>query len=460
MTLIEMVISVSIIATVFLSLGLVLGGALHAYSTARLRSAFIEIANGEIETVRSHAFTNVGVHPSDPNYAAAYPGGKFEGRDAVAIASSALPAESVVTTSPVEDITLPFTIRRWITWTDPAGGIGHVLKKITVEVEWTDRGKARTFRLVSLRYPGGLGVGSTPNHAPEASFTATPSTTTQGLPVSLDGTASFDPDGDALTYEWNFGDGQTLSGSASTSHIYASAGTFTAQLTVDDGKGGTHTAIKDISVTSTSGNAPPTAAFTFAPASGVAPLTVNVDGAGSTDPNGEGDIASYIWDWGDGSPPESGISANHIYGSAGTFSIVLTVTDHGGLFDTQSNSIVVTSLQCDVTDGYLKNPESNPVINDVKVDGSGKPDSRFFAFFATSNSACTTLTAKISHSDGSLTVPLVLQSTAGGIKSWKGTGSVGGSHRFALGINQTGEIFGPRSGPSDEMFSFSFNVHR
>lgn len=52
--------------------------------------------------------------------------------------------------------------------------------------------------------------------------------------ISFDGSGSSDPDGDALTYSWTFGDGGTASG-ALPAHSYAAAGIYNACLTVNDG---------------------------------------------------------------------------------------------------------------------------------------------------------------------------------------------------------------------------------
>ena len=83
-------------------------------------------------------------------------------------------------------------------------------------------------------------------------------------------------------------------------------------------------------------NVPPVASFLYT----AAELKVNFDASGSTDPNG--DILTYSWDFGDGQQG-SGKDVQHGYSSAGSFEIVLTVTDPGGLnaVTSQSAALVV-----------------------------------------------------------------------------------------------------------------------
>lgn len=56
--------------------------------------------------------------------------------------------------------------------------------------------------------------------------------------VTLNGSASSDPDGTITSYQWDFGDGTSGTG-AVVSHIYAVAGTYQAALTVTDNDGAT-----------------------------------------------------------------------------------------------------------------------------------------------------------------------------------------------------------------------------
>jgi outer membrane protein OmpA-like peptidoglycan-associated protein len=67
--------------------------------------------------------------------------------------------------------------------------------------------------------------------------------------VALDGSGSSDPDGDALTYTWEFGDGQTARFTfPRTTYRYMREGNYTVKLTVDDSKGGTDTTSAPITV--------------------------------------------------------------------------------------------------------------------------------------------------------------------------------------------------------------------
>jgi PKD repeat protein len=100
--------------------------------------------------------------------------------------------------------------------------------------------------------------------------------------VVFSGTGSSDPDGDALTYAWDFGDGATGTGAA-PSHKYAQVGSFTVHLVVRDGVDASAPATATVQIN----NVMPTVALT-APASGAvftAPANVTLT-ATASDPDG------------------------------------------------------------------------------------------------------------------------------------------------------------------------------
>ena len=86
------------------------------------------------------------------------------------------------------------------------------------------------------------------------------------------------------------------------------------------------------------GNQPPLAAFETDVTSGTAPLDVLFDATGSSDPDGT--IASYLWDFGDGSS-SSDRRLTHTYAEPGTYRVSLTVTDDQGLSDQAEKEILV-----------------------------------------------------------------------------------------------------------------------
>jgi len=94
-------------------------------------------------------------------------------------------------------------------------------------------------------------------------------------------------------------------------------------------------------ITYTAANQPPTARVTANPTNGPAPLTVNLDGTGSTDP--EARPLTYSWDLdGNGTFGDAtGSTASYTYTTAGVYHPSLRVTDDQGVSDTQAVTITV-----------------------------------------------------------------------------------------------------------------------
>jgi PKD repeat protein len=88
----------------------------------------------------------------------------------------------------------------------------------------------------------------------------------------------------------------------------------------------------------------PTAVLTATPTSGRVPLTVNFSGAGSSDADPSDTIASYRFSFGDGAAAvtQSGPTISHSYGSIGTYTASLTVTDSRGVSSSNSATQTIT----------------------------------------------------------------------------------------------------------------------
>ena len=85
--------------------------------------------------------------------------------------------------------------------------------------------------------------------APIASINATPTVGDAPLSVSFNGSASSDPDGSIVSYQWDFGNGGTASGATATA-IYSLPGVYSARLTVTDNDGRVTSTTRDITVNS------------------------------------------------------------------------------------------------------------------------------------------------------------------------------------------------------------------
>ena len=77
------------------------------------------------------------------------------------------------------------------------------------------------------------------------------------------------------------------------------------------------------------------------PTSGTAPLTVSFVGSSSYDPDGA--IASYVWNFGDGTSSTLS-NVTHTYSTAGTYNASLTVTDNSGAQSVGTVTIVVSAV--------------------------------------------------------------------------------------------------------------------
>jgi len=160
--------------------------------------------------------------------------------------------------------------------------------------------------------------------------------------VGFDGTASYDPDGDALTYAWDLGDGSTATGAQPT-HTYAADGTYTVTLTVTDARGA---ASAPVQTTATIGNIPPTVHAGGDTRSAPGVFTLH---ATFSDPGANDAPWSYEITWGDGfstqgetSSQSDEISPSHLYVLPGTYAVRVTVTDKDGGAGADQLALTVT----------------------------------------------------------------------------------------------------------------------
>lgn len=100
---------------------------------------------------------------------------------------------------------------------------------------------------------GGGSDGGNLNLPPTAAFTATPARGAAPLIVSLDASASDDPDGAISSYRWDFGDGSPTGSGVSLTHTFEQNGVFEVRLTVLDDQGASASFAKTVTVS----NEPP-----------------------------------------------------------------------------------------------------------------------------------------------------------------------------------------------------------
>jgi PKD repeat protein len=171
-----------------------------------------------------------------------------------------------------------------------------------------------------------------------AEFAFAPDSPTAGDTVVFDGTASKAPAGRTIiSFAWTFGDGGSGSG-AVVSHQFRTSGSLAVTLRITDDLGRSASAFKSVLVKDNGLKA----AFTVSPTSPLVGQTVNFSGTTSVVPPGRS-IASYQWDFGNGQFG-GGETATAVYNVAGTYTVVLKITDDLGTVATTSKEVqVVTS---------------------------------------------------------------------------------------------------------------------
>jgi len=215
----------------------------------------------------------------------------------------------------------------------PPGATNDVVVSVLVTPVGSNYSNSTT-RTVTIRLarPGTI---LPPNGTPVPKFFYSPVSPKEGEAVLFDGSASTD-DGTIVSYTWNLGDGRVRTGPR-VFHSYDLAGTYRVTLTVTDDRGFTATsAPTDVVVAAADA---PTADFTFSPTQPIAGQTVFFNGEVSKAAVGA-EIKSYRWDFGDGTIA-GGSTTQHAYTAAGTYTVVLVVTDTNDKVHAVSKTLLI-----------------------------------------------------------------------------------------------------------------------
>ncbi|HEU0024210.1 MAG TPA: PKD domain-containing protein [Thermoleophilaceae bacterium] len=205
---------------------------------------------------------------------------------------------------------------------------------------------------------------------PTADFDFTPGVGRVNEAVSFSADVS-DEDNDIVSVEWDFEDDGTIDDTGvNVQHAYTSPGTRTVRMVVTDAASETALAAHTIRV-----NAPPAAAFDHAPSNPSVGDPVDFDASSSTDDAALSD-GGFDWDLDDdGSYDDAtGRQISHSFGSAGSKTVGLRVTDSEGESDTASDTVNVAALNAAPQAAFDFTPSRPNPGQSVSFDGSGSSD--------------------------------------------------------------------------------------
>lgn len=154
--------------------------------------------------------------------------------------------------------------------------------------------------------------------APVAAFTASPTSGSAPLTVSFDASASYSESSTIVSYEWSFGDTETV---PDASHTFAAPGSYSVTLTVTDNRGQTTTsAPQTITVAGSGGPTCPTVTFTAKDKSNKN-FPHRMDLTGELSPSSNG----WTWEW-TGAISATGSSPTVDFPSSGQHTVTVTAT--------------------------------------------------------------------------------------------------------------------------------------
>jgi PKD repeat protein len=209
------------------------------------------------------------------------------------------------------------------------------------------------------------------DYPPVARFNWTPEYPCIMQVVTFDGSASYEPFGFIISYEWSY----TVDGSSPVEmgsgkilpFLWTQSGVYNVTLTVTDDDHQTDSITKSVYV---SDNQRPTADFTWV-AEG---LSVTFTDTSRDD----GEITFRGWDFNDdGAYDDYGDVVTHVYPSPGTYDVTLVVQDDEGLTDNHTEMVTVTAddieadLVCDGTLQWINTTPGGMVTGSFSVSNEG-----------------------------------------------------------------------------------------
>lgn len=180
--------------------------------------------------------------------------------------------------------------------------------------------------------------------------------------VHFDASKSTDSDNNIVEFKWDFeGDGAVDSAGATADYVYKTAGSYNATLTAIDAAGNQSSELLVVIVASQGLQARLTADVV----EGTAPLTVKLDASSSSYPDGQ--ITSYEWDFGDGSPKRIDASqVSYKYTNIGTFTASVIAKASDG--KTSKGEIIINVRPVALKACYTPSTEQGPAPLSVEFD--------------------------------------------------------------------------------------------